>query len=234
MEGRMDEELQRAKANERRRVWRLRMVAALGGLGATAGVLGLVLAGNGEGWASAAGVVLAFAGLGAAVASFPLAGRYLPNGDTVRVENAKGGYRDLVQKQRAVSMAVMPLTSLYLVYQSTLGGWKIASGQGEGLDWMMVGLSPMVSIVLLLMVAGLDNPGDKKMKRLLEDELTLSFRRDALNVALAVVMVGLLGVFALGLWRPEAAVAALPGLMFVTASASALRYWQLDRRASGG
>ena len=32
----------------------------------------------------------------------------------------------------------------------------------------------------------------------------------------------------------EAAVAALPGLMFVTASASALRYWQLDRRASGG
>ena len=230
----MDDELQRAKVNERRRVRRLRMVAALGGMGATAGVLGLVLAGNGEGWASAAGVVLALAGLGAAVASFPLAGRYLPDGDTIRVENARGGYRDMVQKKRAVSMALMPLTSLFLVYRGTLGAWNIASGQGERLDWMMVGLSPMISIVLLMMVAGLDNRGDKKMKRLLEDELTLSFRRDALNAALAAAMVGLLVVFGLGLWRAEAAVAALPGLMFVTASAAGLRYWQLDRRASGG
>ncbi|PQZ75353.1 MULTISPECIES: hypothetical protein [unclassified Brevundimonas] len=230
----MDEELQRAKANERRRVRRLRMVAALGGMGATAGVLGLVLAGNGKGWTSAAGVVLAFAGLGAVVASLPLAGRYLPDGDTIRVENARGGYRDMVQKKRAVSMALMPLTSLFLVYRGTLGAWNIASGQGEGLDWMMVGLSPMISIVLLMMVAGLDNRGDKKMKRLLEDELTLSFRRDALNAALAAAMVGLLVVFGLGLWRAEAAVAALPGLMFVTASAAGLRYWQLDRRASGG
>ncbi|MNE58688.1 hypothetical protein D3C80_1537310 [compost metagenome] len=102
------------------------------------------------------------------------------------------------------------------------------------MDWSMAALSPMIPMVLLLMVAGLDNPGDKKMKRLLEDELTLSFRRSALNVALAVAMVGLLSVFALGLWRPEAAVAAMPGLMFVTASAAGLRYWQLDRRASGG
>ena len=47
-------------------------------------------------------------------------------------------------------------------------------------------------------------------------------------------MIGLLVVFGLGLWRPEAAVAAMPGLMFVTASAAGLRYWQLDRRASGG
>jgi len=29
-------------------------------------------------------------------------------------------------------------------------------------------------------------------------------------------------------------VAAMPGLMFVTASAAGLRYWQLDRRAAGG
>lgn len=229
----MSDELEQAKANERLRTRRLWMAAGTGGLGLTAlpcagllwdaGSLGEPLA-----------VILAIIGVGVMVASVAWAGHYMPNGDTVRVENAKGGYRDSVQKQRAVSMALMPLTSLFLVYRGTLGAWNIASGQGEGLDWMMVGLSPMISIVLLMMVAGLDNRGDKKMKRLLEDELTLSFRRDALNAALAAAMVGLLVVFGLGLWRAEAAVAALPGLIFVTASAAGLRYWQLDRRASGG
>ena len=229
----MSDELERAKANERHRARRLWMAAGLGGLGLTALPCAGLLWDTGALGESLA-VILAIVGVGVVVASVAWAGRYMPNGDTVRVENAKGGYRDSVQKKRAVSMALMPLTSLFLVYQGTLGAWNISSGQGEGLDWMMVGMSPVISVLLLLMVAGLDNPGDKKMKRLLEDELTLSFRRDALNVALAVAMVGLLGVFALGLWRAEAAVAALPGLMFVTASAAGLRYWQLDRRASGG
>ncbi len=230
----MDDDLKQAKANERRRVRRLQMVAALGGLGATAGVVGVGIAKNGEGWMEIIGVVLAFAGLGVVIASFPLAGRFLSDGDTIRVENARGGYRDSVQKKRAVQMAIMPLTSLYLVLQGTISAWAIAGGQAGPQHWLMVALSPMISAVLLMMVAGLDNPGDKKMKRLLEDELTLSFRRSALNAALGVAMIGLLVVFALGLWKPQAAVAAMPGLMFVTASAAGLRYWQLDRRAAGG
>ena len=230
----MSDELEQAKANERHRVRQLRIVSALGGVGATAGLGGLLLATNGVGWMSVAGPLLAFFGLLGVVASVAFAGRYLPNGDTVRVENARGGYRDMLQKKRAVSMALMPLTSLYLVYQGTLGAWNIANGQSDQSDWIMAGLSPLIGVFLLSMVAGLDNPGDQKMKRLLEDELTLSFRRDALNVALAVAMIGLIVVFGLGLWRAEAAVAALPGLMFVTASAAGLRYWQLDRRASGG
>lgn len=230
----MSEELEQAKANERHRVRRLWAAAGLGGLGLTALPCAGLLWDTGWPLGEPLAVILAIMGVGVVVASVAWAGRYMPNGDTVRIENAKGGYRDSVQKKRAVSMALMPVTSLFLVYRGTLGAWNIASGQGEGLDWMMAALSPMIPMVLLLMVAGLDNPGDKKMKRLLEDELTLSFRRDALNVALAMAMIGLLGVFALGLWRPEAAVAALPGLMFVTASAAGLRYWQLDRRAAGG
>ena len=230
----MSDELEQARANERYRVRRLWLVSALGGVGIAAGIGGLLLATNGEGRVSLAGAFIGFLGLAGVAASVSWAGRYLPNGDTVRVENAKGGYRDMVQRQRAVSMALMPLTSLFLVYRGSMGAWDVATGQGDHLDWLMIGLSPVISIVLLMMVAGLDNPGDKKMKRLLEDELTLSFRRDALNVALAVAMIGLLVVFGLGLWRAEAAVAALPGLMFVTASAAGLRYWQLDRRASGG
>ncbi|MEN5146753.1 hypothetical protein [Brevundimonas diminuta] len=230
----MDDDLKRAKANERRRVRRLQMVAALGGVGVTAGVLGVGVGKSGEGWMTVVGIVLALAGLGVVIASFSLAGRFMPDGDTIRVENARGGYRDSVQKKRAVSMAFMPFASLFLVYQGTISAWAIAGGQANAEHWLMARLSPIVSAVLLLMVAGLDNPGDKKMKRLLEDELTLSFRRSALNAALGVAMIGLLVVFALGLWKPQAAVAAMPGLMFVTASAAGLRYWQLDRRAAGG
>ena len=230
----MSEELEQAKANERRRKQRLWMAAGLGGLGLAALPCAVLLWNAGWPACEPLAVMLAVAGISAVASSFSWGGRAMPNGDTIRVENAKGGYRDMIQKQRAVAMALMPLTSLYLVYRGTLGAWNIASGQGFRADWSMAALSPMIPVVLLMMVAGLDNPGDKKMKRLLEDELTLSFRRDALNLALAVAMVGLLGVFALGLWRAEAAVAALPGLMFVTASAAGLRYWQLDRRASGG
>ncbi|MNQ97775.1 hypothetical protein D3C85_1134370 [compost metagenome] len=230
----MGDELEQAKANERLRTRRLWMAAGLGGLGLTALPCAVLLWHTGWLLGEPLALVLAFAGLGVVVASFAWGGRHLPNGDTIRVENAKGGYRDMVQKQRAVSMALMPVMSLFLVSRGISGAWDIANGQGDMLDWLMAGLSPMISVMVLLMVAGLDNPGDKKMKRLLEDELTLSFRRDAQNVALAVAMIGLMVVFALGLWRPEAAVAAMPGLMFVTASAAGLRYWQLDRRASGG
>lgn len=230
----MSDELERAKANERHRARRLWMAAGLGGLGVAALPCAVFLWNTDWPACEPLAVMLAVAGIGAVASSFAWGGRHMSNGDTIRVENAKGGYRDMIQKQRAVSMALMPITSLYLVYRGTLGAWNIANGQGAQVDWSMAALSPMIPMVLLLMVAGLDNPGDKKMKRLLEDELTLSFRRDALNVALAVAMVGLLSVFALGLWRPEAAVAAMPGLMFVTASAAGLRYWQLDRRASGG
>ena len=230
----MSDELEKAKANERQRTQRLWMAAGLGGLGVAALPCSILLWETGWPLAELLALVLAFAGVGVVLASFAWGGRYMPNGDTVRVENARGGYRDMVQKQRAVSMALMPVMTLFVVTRGTSGAWDIARGQGDQLDWIMVGLSPMISVMVLLMVAGLDNPGDKKMKRLLEDELTLSFRRDALGVALAVAMIGLLAVFGLGLWQPEAAVAAMPGLMFVTAWAAGLRYWQLDRRASGG
>ena len=230
----MSEELEKARANERHRTQRLWLAAAAGGLGLTVLPCAGLLWDTGWPLGEPLAVILGIAGVGVVVASVAWAGRYMPNGDTIRVENARGGYRDMVQKKRAVSMALMPLTSLYLFYLSTLGAWNIANGQADTQDWSMAGLSPMISLFLLSMVAGLDNPGDKKIKRLLEDELTLSFRRDALNAALGVAMIGLLVVFGLGLWRPEAAVAALPGLMFVTASAAGLRYWQLDRRASGG
>ncbi|VTO11561.1 hypothetical protein [Brevundimonas vancanneytii] len=230
----MSDELERAKANERRRVRRLQMIAALGGVGLTAAFCGVLMVKRSEGRTVTVGPILALLGLCAVVVSMVLGTHNGPDSDTIRVERSKEGYRDTVQKKRAVSMAFMPFASLFLVYQGTISAWAIAGGQGEALNWMMVALSPMMSAVHLMMVTGFDIRGDKKMKRLLEDELTLSFRRSALNAALGVALAGMVVVFALGLWKPQAAVAAMPGLMFVTASAAGLRYWQLDRRAAGG
>ena len=229
----MDDDLKRAKANERRRVKRLRMIAALGGVGLTATICGVLLLKHSEGRAANAGTILALLGICAVFASIMLGMLNGPGSDTIRVERAKAGYRDRVQKKRAVSMAIMPLTSLVIVYLGTISAWAIASGRGDWDDWQMAALSPVVSAVLLMMVTGFDIRGDKRLKRLLEDELTLSFRRSALTTPLGVALAGMVVVFGLGLWRPEAAVA-VPGLMFVTASAAGLRYWQLDRRASGG
>ncbi|HAD85660.1 MAG TPA: hypothetical protein DCG71_12620 [Brevundimonas sp.] len=230
----MSDELERAKANERRRVRRLQMSAALGGVGLTAAFCGVLMVKRGEGRTVIAGGVLGLLGLCALAVSMVLGMLNGPDSDTIRVEQAKGGYRDNVQKKRAVSMAIMPLTSLILVYLGTRSAWAIAGGQGNWDDWKMAALSPVVSGVLLMMVTGFDIRGDRRLKRLLEDELTLSFRRSALNTALGVALAGMVVVFVLGLWKPQAAVAAMPGLMFVTASAAGLRYWQLDRRAAGG
>lgn len=230
----MSDELERAKANERRRVRRLRMIAALGGVGLAVAFCGVFLAQRSEEHAATVGAILALLGLCAVVASAVLGMHNGPDSDTIQVERAKEGYRDRVQKKRAVSMAIMPLTSLILVYLGTKSAWAIAGGQGDSGDWHMTALSPVVSGLLLSMVTGFDIRADRRLKRLLEDELTLSFRRSALNAALGVALAGMVVVFALGLWKPQAAVAAMPGLMFVTASAAGLRYWQLDRRAAGG
>lgn len=230
----MDDDLKRAKANERRRVRRLRMIAGLGGVGLTALLCGVLLAKRGEESAASAGVILFLLGFCAVGASMVFGMLNGPDSDTIRVERSKEGYRDTVQKKRAVAMAIMPLTSLILVYLGTRSAWAVAGGQGDWDDWKMAALSPVVSGLLLTMVTGFDIRGDRRLKRLLEDELTLSFRRSALNAALGVALAGMVVVFALGLWKPQAAVAAMPGLMFVTASAAGLRYWQLDRRAAGG
>lgn len=231
-----DRERRAAQARERIRMRRLGACAGLGGLGLTAVVIGpLVIqeAHGGEGLARLLGGLIMAVGVVALIASAVLARRFMPNIDTFRLETG-AAYRDKVQRQRAQSMAFMPITGAWLTYKSVEAAWDFASGSAQGLDYALVGLGPVIAGTMLLMVAGLDNPRDKRMKRLLEDELTLSFRHKALATALGVAAVGIVGLFALGLWRPAAAVAALPALLYVAATAAVLRYYLLDREAERG
>lgn len=222
-------------ARERRRTRKLWACSALGAAGLVVMIGGASLF---DAWPAqpGLGLVVGAGGFMAGVAmvgvSFALAGRYASTGDTLKLQG--GSYRDKVQRDRARSMAYLPITGVYLTYMSAVSAWSIATGAGEWLDWLMAVLGPLPSGVLLLMVAGLDNPGDKRMKRLLEDELTLSFRAKALNTALAVAVPGMIVVFGLGLWRPAAAVAGIPVLLFVASSVAGLRYYLLDREAESG
>jgi hypothetical protein len=230
-----DIERQEALGREQRRNRRLWACSALGAVGLVVMVGSAALF---QSWPEhpGLGAVIGAAGFIAGIAmvavSFALAGRYVSNGDTLRLQAS--GYRDRVQRDRARTLAFLPITGIYLTYMSVISAWAIATGAGEGQDWLMVVLGPLVSGAWLLMVAGLDNPGDKKMKRLLEDELTLSFRAKALNTGLAVASLGLIVVFGLGLWRPAAGIAAIPALLFITSSVAGLRYYLLDREAEVG
>lgn len=231
-----DQERRDLRSRERRRTQRLAICAGLGGAGLALLVTGLLVMeewlANPETGRLIGGVTMA-AGVVAIIASAFFARRFLPNADTYRLQTGSA-YRDRVQRQRAHSMALMPITGAYLAFMSVKAGWGLASGAPGGVDYLMVAVGPMVAGLMLLMVAGLDNPRDKRMKRLLEDELTLSFRHRALATALGVAAVGMIGVFALGLWRPAAAVAALPALLYVTATAAVFRYYLLDREADRG
>lgn len=215
---------------------RLAACAGLGGVGLAAIVIGPLIM---QQWPAREGLARLFgglaiaAGIAALIASAFLARRFMPGTDTFRLQTG-AAYRDRVQRQRAQSMVFMPITGAWLTFKSVEAAWGFASGAADGLDYVLVGLGPMIAGLMLLMVAGLDNPRDKKMKRLLEDELTLSFRHKALATALAVSAVGIIGVFALGLWRPAAAVAALPALLYVAATAAVMRYYLLDREAERG
>lgn len=228
-------EREAALRREKRRVRRLWACWGLGALGLLSMLGGVAIF---QAWPEypglgvALGVIGFLLGIGMVVASFALSGRYVATGDTMRLQG--GSYRDKVQRERARSLAFMPVTALFLTYKSAEGAWLIAMGAGEFLNWLMAAMGPLMSALILLMVAGLDNPSNKRMKRLLEDELTLSFRAKALNAALATAMVGLLVVFGLGLWRSAAAVASIPVVFFLSASTAGLRYYVLDSEAEIG
>jgi hypothetical protein len=231
-----DQERRDVRARERKRTQRLASCAGLGGGGLALLVTGLLVMeewpANPDAGRLIGGVTMAV-GVVAMIASAFFARRFLPNADTYKLQTGSA-YRDTVQRQRAHSMAAMPFGAGLLTFFSVKAGWGLASGAPGGTDYLMVAVGPMVAGLMLLMVAGLDNPRDKRMKRLLEDDLTLSFRHKALATALGVAAVGMIGVFALGLWRPAVAVAALPALLYLTATAAVLRYYLLDRDAERG
>ena len=226
-----DSELERLQGVEQRR-WRRHFIAV------SAFALGMVLAGIGFSLGDADGgepyrpFQSFLIGLGVFVVLGGLVAMMLfrPNDETKRLR-AAGSPRDRLQSQRAEQILILPATSLYLTFKGTQGAWSILEGRGDGYDWAFALLGSLMSVTVLVMVAGLDNPGDRRMKRLLDDELVRSFRHRSLTLGFMVLVVGFLGAFAAALWRPAAGITAMPLVLAVAAGAAAIRFAWLNHEA---
>lgn len=150
---------------------------------------------------------------------------------TGKQSRAGDSYRDRIQREWISRITILPAASL--------GITVIAMGQarewlsGEDTGWSTVLLAAAATINLLLipmMIMGWDG-GSRKQKRLLEDELTRAYRADAMTWAFWMLLVGVTGLYLVGLWKPQVTVIALPMALWVAAATAAFRFAALHRRA---
>lgn len=216
-----------AGQQQRLRIWSLWGM----GVGACLILLGIVFLS--EQGASPHPVAILLAVLGGAMMAVGLwaAFRFQKGEAAAAARRAGGSYRDRAQREYAQSIQFMPAVSLLVHITSLRVSWDILQGRGDLADWAFAAMGPMVSLAILMMVAGLGNRGDRKLQRLLQDELTQSFRRRALSLALGVAGVGMGAGFVVGLYRPEWGVMAMPLILMAASATAAWRYAWLDRKA---
>lgn len=153
-----------------------------------------------------------------------------PNANS-RLLLGMAGARDRAQTKRAEQIVLPPAANLYMTSMGAKGVWAIFGGTAEREDWILVACSVLLSVFFLAMLAGLDNLGDRRMKRLLDDELVRSIRSRSLMLAFPVLLAGFIGVFVLALWQPQAAIALMPLVLGLSAVAGSIRYALLDHAA---
>jgi hypothetical protein len=170
-----------------------------------------------------AGALVAVAGLGGMIVFRP--------GEARRRLAESGGYRDRVQKEWVSRIAILPAATLGLtvIAMARADEWL----SGEDRSWNGVALAGVAVLNLLLipaMVMGWDG-GSRKQRRLLDDELTRAYRAQAMTWAFWMLLLGVTGLYLVGLWSPHAVVVALPLVMWIAAATAGLKFSALHRRA---
>lgn len=151
--------------------------------------------------------------------------------DAERTAGETGSYRDRIQRNWVGNLTILPATTLGLTVIAMTRAQEWLSG--EDTSWsglILAGVAAMNILLIPLMLMGWDG-GSRKIKRLLDDELTRAYRASAITCAFWVLLVGVAGAYLLGLWNADAAVIALPMILWVAAATAALRFAQLHRRA---
>lgn len=197
------------------------LIVGLGGLLIGYGVIILEDEAVGGSWAIA-GILVLLAGLAGTWAFGP--------SREEKEALARTGYRDRVQREHISQIMVMPAAMLGLT----------VLGMSKAHDWLAgdrdFGGSVLAAVVVIniltlpVMLMGWDGQS-RKMRRFLDDELTRAYRADAMTLAFWVLMIGGAAVYLLGLWRPGWGVVAMPGLLWVAATAASLRFALLHRAA---
>lgn len=141
-----------------------------------------------------------------------------------------GTRRDRVQRNRRSIMLALPFASVGVVAFGLGAISRVNQGRGEMSDLMWAASLPILAWIVPLMVLGWDKEG-REQKRWIEDELTREWRARSVSLGFVVLMGGLSAVYAIGLYRPDWAMLALPVVLMTTAGTVGLRYVWLDARA---
>lgn len=151
--------------------------------------------------------------------------------DAERTAEQPGSYRDRIQRSWVSNLAILPAATFGITVMAMTRAQEWLSG--EDASWnglILAGVAAMNILLIPVMLMGWDG-GSRKIKRLLDDELTRAYRASAITCAFWVLLVGVTGAYLLGLWNADAAVVALPMILWVAAATAALRFAQLHRRA---
>ena len=173
----------------------------------------------------AAMVVLALVTAGLAA----LAAVFGPGNDARRLATG-GGRRDREQRARTAQMFSATATSAVLAVVAVLHGGGFFAHKPEFPGVMVVSAFATVILILPAMVMNWDGQG-RAAKRFLEDELTQAFRARAIATGFWVLLPGALGIYLVGLWRPEQAIVFMPLVLWAGAAAACLRFALLHRAA---
>lgn len=142
-----------------------------------------------------------------------------------------GSYRDRIQRDWVRRITVLPGATLSITVIAMTRADEWLSGEDPGLSGVILAGAAALNLLLIpLMLMGWDG-GSRKQKRFLEDELTRAYRASAITCAFWMLLVGTMGIYLVGLWKPHFAIVALPMVMWVAAATAALRFAQLHRRA---
>ena len=218
-----------AAATERRRSIRHRTAIAVFGLGVMIACLTAVL------WDEPAlhrGLLTAMAIFAGIAAAAGLGGLFAYRPDTAeRTRTGTGSYRDRVQRDWVSNLTILPAASfgITVIAMTRAQGWL----SGEDMSWngvVLAGVAVLNLLMIPLMLMGWDG-GSRKIKRLIEDELSRSYRASAITCAFWVLLIGVTGAYLVGLWNADAAIVALPMILWLSATTAALRFAQLHRRA---
>ncbi|RZJ28880.1 MAG: hypothetical protein EON85_08070, partial [Brevundimonas sp.] len=144
-----------------------------------------------------AGIALAMAGVCGMFAFRP--------DDAERTAEKPGSYRDRLQRNWVSNLTILPAATfgVTVIAMTRAQDWL----SGEDMSWngvVLAGVAALNLLMIPLMLMGWDG-GSRKIKRLVEDELTRSYRASAITCAFWVLLVGVTGAYLVGLWNADAA-----------------------------
>lgn len=213
-----------------RKANRFQIVLIALGLGVAAGVGGFLLTWDGDAGERLTGRLLMAGGVVVAIVGGVLAWRFRPTDDDRAALEAGSNRRDREQKQRRVSLFMIPGQSLIALALGLPAVGRIVAGEADFVDGWLALIVMLWAWVSVLLLQGWDG-GSRKARKFLEDEWTRVVRASALSWGYVTLLAGVSIAYGVSLWRPQWTPLALAIILAVGAAVPALRFALLDRSA---